>query len=165
MVDLPPYIEPDSGNHARRAGRGNQGGVVTIRQLLLVIHYRHDGWVWGYSAGQTAIKDFRNFDCIPGVNTDGHRYRGCSAGRNRSFEDRWSLISACVSFGLLRTSPCPRLQRARKALICGVQAATPFWLRFHCLQALLSLLRNQNKNHAVLDATKFVHNTGSVLPA
>jgi len=46
VVDPSPYIEPNSGNNAVRAGRRNQRGVVTIRQLLLVIHYRHDGWVW-----------------------------------------------------------------------------------------------------------------------
>ena len=145
MVDLSPYIEPNSDHNAVRAGRGNQGGVVTIRQLLLVIHYIHDGWVWRYSARQTTIKDFRDFDRVLGVNLDGHRYRGRRAGHNRSFEDRWSLISACINLGLLRTSECLRLQRSRMAFIGGLQRASLLDSLPLAPWALVSLLRNQNK--------------------
>jgi hypothetical protein len=149
VVDLSPYIEPNSGNNAVRAGRGNQGGVVTIRQLLLVIHYRHDGWVWRYSARQTTIKDFRNFDRVLGVNTDGHRYRGRRAGRNRSFEDRRSLISDCVSLGLLRTGECLRLQSARMAFICGLQARFPFGFASIAGRALIFIVTKSEQKQFV----------------
>jgi len=39
----------------------------TVRQALLVIHYRHHSWVWRYSARQATIKDSRNLHCLLGL--------------------------------------------------------------------------------------------------
>jgi len=47
-------------------------------------------------------------------------------------------------------------ERARMAFICGLQARFSFGFASIASRALVSLLRNQNKNHSLLGATRFV---------
>jgi hypothetical protein len=65
----------------------------TVRQALLVIHYRHHSWVWRYSARQATITDPRNLHCLPGVGTVRDRYRRRSGSRNLGLAHNRPLMS------------------------------------------------------------------------
>lgn len=45
MADAPSVIEPRRGNNSVMASCRNEGRMVALRQLLLVIHYRNHGSV------------------------------------------------------------------------------------------------------------------------
>jgi hypothetical protein len=67
--------------------------------------------------------------------------------------------------GLLRTSECLRLQRARIALICGLQARFPFFFASIAARALVFVVtKSEQKNNSLLGATRFVHNNGVFSP-
>ena len=59
--------DPSGGCYRPRATRREKGGLVTIRQLLLVLHYGHDCWLRRRPAYKNRAEDFRHGDPLVGL--------------------------------------------------------------------------------------------------